>query len=153
MNREKKILESVLNECKKHLARMEYAYSKVSSLIPFTGEKIERLSQEEITHIDQYIFRFSKLQDAIGQRLFKTTLKFLGEEIENKAFIDIFNRLEQLEIVENYLLWQELRIIRNEASHEYGDNNQELAEKLTMLFNAKDSLKNYLEKVIEYLEK
>ncbi|HET8837563.1 MAG TPA: hypothetical protein VFM82_01050 [Flavobacteriaceae bacterium] len=152
MSREMDITKSILEECKMHLARMEYAYSKISFLIPLNGKKIEGLSQEEITHIDQYIFRFSKLQVAIGQKLFKAVLSILGEPVENKAFIDIFNRLEQLGIIENHVLWQELRIIRNEASHEYGEDSHELAEKLTALLNAKDSLKNYLESIVNYLK-
>jgi len=43
---------------------------------------------------DQYIFRFFNLLDAIRQKLFKGLLQFLGEEIYNKPFLYVFNRLE-----------------------------------------------------------
>lgn len=62
--------------------------------MPLTPERYQQLTDAEIEHIDQYLFRFSKLQDAIGERLFKSLLLNLGEEIYNLSFIDVFNRLE-----------------------------------------------------------
>jgi hypothetical protein len=53
------------------------------------------LSDDEVEHVDQFLFRFAKLQDAIGQKLFKTILLFLREDIEEKPFIDILNLKEK----------------------------------------------------------
>ena len=42
------------------------------------------------------------MQDVIGEKLFPALLYFLGEDISKRSFIDIFNRLEQLEIINDY---------------------------------------------------
>lgn len=76
----------------------------------------------------------------------------MGEESYNKVFLDIFNRLEQLGIIEDYDLWKELRIIRNEIAHEYDENKQELIEKINKIISSKIQLEKYLEDVVAYLE-
>lgn len=80
-------------------------------------------------------------------------LLYLGEETYNKPFLDVFNRLEQLEIVEDYDLWNELRIIRNEIAHEYDENKHELIQRLNKIVNSKALLEKYLEDVLDYLKK
>jgi hypothetical protein len=152
MKKEIGILKSVVEECKLHATRLDYAYSNISFLIPFNAKKVERLKAEEISYLDQYIFRFSKLQDALGQKLFKAVLDVLGENFHNKPFLDIFHRLEQLDIVENYPLWQELRVIWNEIAHEYEENPSEMAEKLNEILNGKEALENYLNMVLRYVK-
>ncbi|HET8804145.1 MAG TPA: hypothetical protein VFM72_06165, partial [Aequorivita sp.] len=93
-----------------------------------------------------------KLQDAMGQKLFKAVLNVLGEVVHNKAFIDVFNRMEQLGIIQDYARWQELRIIRNEVAHEYNESKAELAEKLNKIINSKEFLEKYLNDVSQYLK-
>ena len=70
------------------------------------------------------LFRFSKLQDAIGQRLVPLTLSALFEIYEDWGMIDRLNRLEKLGYldVNNWFRWRE---IRNRLSHEYPDNEAE----------------------------
>lgn len=46
-----------------------------------------------------FFSRRTKLQESIGGRLFKAVLLFLEEDVVNRPFIDILNRLEQLEIL------------------------------------------------------
>ena len=150
MKRPELILASVIDECRKHQGRLDYAYTKLLPKVPFTVN--ENLSDEVVASLDQYIFRFSKLQDTIGEKLFKGLLQFLGEETYNKVFLDIFNRLEQLGIIEDYDLWKELRIIRNEIAHEYDENKQELIEKVNKIINSKMKLEKYLEDVVAYLK-
>jgi len=71
----------------------------------------------------------------------------LGEMVVDKSFIDVFDRLEQLEIIENYDKWLELRIVRNELSHEYEDNPEDNAIELNKILNMKDDLLNYFVKI------
>jgi hypothetical protein len=144
-------LNAVLKECEKHLQRLNSAFDKMKIFMPISPEKYQQLNDAEIEHIDQYLFRFSKLQDAIGERLFKSLLLFLGEEVHNKSFIDVFNRLEQLEIIENYDNWMELREIRNELTHEYEDEPSENAEKINKIYLLKDKLARYYLNVEKFL--
>lgn len=153
MKKNQYILKSILKECDKHLKRMNFAYKKISPLFPITKEGISKLNEDEISSIDQIIYRFSKLQDTIGQKLFKAVLNFLDEEVTNKSSIDIFNRLEQLEIIENHEIWKDLRDLRNELAHEYEEDENETAQKLNTLFEKKSDIEKYLNDIHNYLEK
>jgi len=151
LTKEQLILKSILNECEKHLDRMNFAYENISYMFPLDPEKISKLKKEEITFIDQFIYRFSKLQDALGQKLFKAVLINLDEEVNNKSSIDIFNRLEQLEIIKDYDKWKFLRDLRNELAHEYEENK--MADKLNLLFEKKSELEKYFLDIKTYADR
>lgn len=145
-------LERTLRECESHLLRLNSAYSKMQHFMPLTAERYEKLTEDEIEHIDQYLYRFSKLQDTIGERLFKFTLDSLGENTAKKSFIDIFNKLEQLDIVSDYDIWAQLREIRNELTHEYVEDAGENAVRLNKIYKVKDRLALYFEQIMIFLK-
>ena len=106
--------------------------------MPLDSEKYQILSDDEIEHIDHFLFRFAKLQDAIGEKLFVLLLELMHEEnIKNKPFIDILNRLEQLALLGDKNVWLELRKIRNNIAHEYEDKPQKSAESLNAIYMSK----------------
>lgn len=127
-----KLLEAFA-ECARHSRRMLSAYNKVLLIFPLDVDKYRILTDDEIEHIDQMIYRFSKLQDSIGERLFKSVLMFLEEDIKNKPFLDVLNRLEQLMILPSKDEWLKLRKLRNELSHEYSNEDEENVAALNML--------------------
>lgn len=69
---------------------------------------------------DQILFRFMKLQDAMGERLVAATLGALAEPHESWAMRDRLDRLEKLGFLDvtQWLGWRELR---NRLAHEYPD--------------------------------
>ncbi|HKK80987.1 MAG TPA: hypothetical protein VJ909_01990, partial [Prolixibacteraceae bacterium] len=99
-----------------------------------------------ISFIDQFIFRFSKLQDLMGARLFPSILELLAEPVYDKAFIDILNRLEKLHVIESATEWVELRNIRNDIAHEYPASLLERIEGINVLFNNWGKLEQIVEK-------
>jgi uncharacterized protein YutE (UPF0331/DUF86 family) len=147
------ILKKYLKEGEKHSMRLNRAYSNMESFMPLTGESIQSLTEDQIEHIDQYLYRFGKLQDVIGEKLFPTLLNFLGEDISKSSFIDIFNKLEKLEIIQDYDKWVKLRLIRNELAHEYEDEPDSNAERLNQIFNLKNDLERYLNDIKKYLKR
>ncbi len=151
MNKYNLILEQSFNESKKHYLRLNKAFDKIKSLIPLNQDRYLKLNDDEIAFIDQYIFRFSKLQDALGNKLFKAVLMLLGEDLTNKSFIDMFNRLEQLGIIKNYDLWVELRKLRNELAHDYEDDPIETSEKINKVFDKKDVLEKFFIDIERFL--
>ena len=74
LNLENLKLEKILKECGKHLQRINEAYSDMSTFMPLTAAKYENLSKDDVQAIDQYLFRFSKLQDSMGEKLFRVLL-------------------------------------------------------------------------------
>jgi hypothetical protein len=59
------------------------------------------LEEEQIEHIDQFIYRFTKLQDSMATRLLPAISSWLETDPGPKAFLDILNRLEQLKMWDN----------------------------------------------------
>ncbi len=139
--------------CEIHFKRMEFARSKVEGVIPLTTENYYKIEDEAVSFIDQYIFRFSKLQDVIGARLFPLTLEALAESVGGKPFIDILNRLEKLEVIDSTLSWIQLRKIRNDVTHEYPALISEKIEGINLLFENLEEMKRIISRCRSILEK
>ncbi len=153
MNIYKEKIVKIFSECDKHILRINSSSYKMKPVMPLDKEKYIHLSEDEIEHIDQFLFRFSKLQDAMGQKLFKTVLLLLDEKIENKPFIDILNRLEKLELLNDANVWRELRDARNELAHNYEDEPEEAAMIINKLYDKKDVLIKIYTHIKIYTEK
>jgi len=151
MNAELERLKKILYECQKHIQRIDSSATKMSPFMPLTKSRYDCLNEDEIEHIDQFLFRFSKLQDAIGQKLFKTILLVLKEDIENKPFIDILNRLDKLELIPDVETWMELRNIRNSLAHEYEDNSEEISKIINKIYEQKDILKSFFYTIYDFV--
>jgi hypothetical protein len=126
-------LKEALHICEIHSQRMNYALQKVEKHFPLDVNKYKELSFDDLSYLDQLIFRFSKLQDSMGNRLFTSILQNLGEDIEGKPFIDLLTRLEKLNLIQNHKEWFTLRETRNLVTHEYPFFTPEIIEGLNLL--------------------
>jgi len=131
--------DKVINECDKHLKRLNYASNQLKKVFPLTEKSYENLSEDNIQDIDQLLYRFSKLQDTIGEKLLKITISLYEENIEQFTFIDILNKLEKRDILLTQD-WKMLRGIRNELSHNYDDNPYESSILLNKVYSKQDIL-------------
>lgn len=145
--------QKIINECDKHILRMNSAYKKIAAALPLDKDKYINLNEDEVAHIDQYLFRFAKLQDAMGQRLFKSILQELEEEIENLPFIDLLNRLEKLTILESTQQWLELSKIRNILSHTYEDDPEEMSIAINDILDKKQTIEKIYHQLIKYIKR
>jgi len=138
-----------LQECRIHYERLKIALQELEKRYSFvlSMQSYEKLLENihDVAFSDQVIYRFSKLQDTMGAKLFKSLLLYQGENVD-KPFLDILNQLEKMEIVE-VEEWFEIRDLRNEISHDYGNDMQKGLEMLNMIYETKDELKNILDAV------
>ncbi len=141
-----------------HFERMQFAYSKIQSFFPLNMEGYLKITDEELSFFDQFIYRFSKLQDAMGAKLFTSVLINLGEDTIGLPFIDIVQKLEKLQIIESAEEWFKLREIRNILTHEYPFHKQEIVDDLNLLFDHYNTmisvwkgLENYILSKFSYL--
>lgn len=137
-------LTSSLQKCQIHQQRLQYAVSQTEELFPFERETYQILNDAQIGNIDQLVFRFTKLQDELGTNTFRYLLVYLQEDIIDKPFRDILNRLEQLKIIESSDMWLALRELRNDLAHEYPLMLDETIDKLNYLYEQLPLLKNIL---------
>ena len=109
--------------------------------------------KEKIKTIDAFIFRFIKLQDFMGDKLFKTLLKSVGEYKDNMALIDCLDKLEKLEIIKTADQWMNYRLVRNKLTHEYSTNQQEMLAGIQLAMLYFEEIKHILETINSYVQK
>ena len=144
-------LSAIINVCKMHNQRMQYAMDFIQGIFPLDSESYRVLTQEQISHTDQLIYRFSQLQDTIGGKLFPLILRGLGEYDQNMPFIDILNRLEKISVIDSAEHWLILRETRNLVTHEYPDNEKEIVEGLNELHKQSQYLSSILDGLMGYI--
>jgi len=137
-------LTTSIQKCELHLKRLNYALNQISGLFPLTGDKYNNFSEATVGNIDQLVFRFTKLQDEIGNSTFRLLLEYLKEDVADKPFRDILNMLERLKIIDSSDTWLTLREIRNDLTHEYPMMIYETIEKLNQLFQQVPTLEQIL---------
>lgn len=76
---------------------------------PLTEQELECLGKARRRLLDQFAYRYTCLQDDMGNKLFPACLQALGEDGKKMAAIDRFNRLEQLGWLTSTDEWMELR--------------------------------------------
>jgi hypothetical protein len=146
-------LNTSIQKCSIHISRLHYATSQVTGLFPLTYAEYCIFSEATIGNIDQLIFRFTELQDEIGNNTFRFLLAYLQEDIADKPFRDILNILERLNIIESADTWLSLRELRNDLTHEYPELIDETIDKLNHLYLQLPLLENILSIIKAQVEK
>ena len=88
-------LYPAINECRQHQLRLHTAWEDAVTFAPIKENSAEEFTDEQVRTLDQPIFRFGKLQDAIGMRLLPVTLQLVQEWRDNEPFLDKLNRAEK----------------------------------------------------------
>jgi hypothetical protein len=126
-------LTETLAICDLHHQRMMFAWESIKQYFPLTEIKFRQITPIELALLDQLIYRFSKLQDSMGSRLFKQLLQMLEEDVSGLPFIDILYKLEKLNLLDDAKDWIALRQTRNTISHEYPFLMEVQMEELNLL--------------------
>lgn len=139
MNRQEIIdlkLNPALKECEQHRLRLHGAWQEATLFEPIKGLSAGDFTDEQVRTLDQLIFRFGKLQDAIGTRLLPAILQLVQEWHDNEPFLDKLNRAEKLGILPSVEQWQLLRELRNQTAHEYPDQPELVRANLRRLISS-----------------
>jgi hypothetical protein len=73
-------------------------------------------------------------------------MEVLAEPTNDKAFIDILNRLEKLGIIDSAFSWIQIRKIRDDIAHEYPASLFERIEGINLLFEKLEMLELIIER-------
>uniref|UniRef100_Q3AU95 Uncharacterized protein n=1 Tax=Chlorobium chlorochromatii (strain CaD3) TaxID=340177 RepID=Q3AU95_CHLCH len=132
-------LQEKLRECDRHVEKITIAQEHMRSVLPLTPQVYAQLDDVALSFLDQIVFRYSKLQDTLGDKVFPLLLLATGEEVKRKTFLDILNRLEELELVDR-MTWLQLREARNEVTHDYSSEVGETVDAINAIIVASDTL-------------
>ena len=152
-NTNEKRLVHYFDEAQRHIALISESLEVLEPKIPI--EEYESLNQLERFALNALIFRFSKLQDLIGVKIFRTYLDFSGFETAEKSFFDILKEIEKEGIVD-IDSWSELRELRNKIAHEYPEEIDEMVESINLFIEKSGELvviSNRLEKKFNEIKK
>jgi len=139
-------------ECNKHIEKLKDAQDYLKEIMPLSVEKYLKIDKIQSSFIDQLNFRFSKLQDTIGESILRGILIFSKEDIRKMTFLDILNKLEALEVLDKDE-WLNLREVRNEIAHEYSFNQDEVVDSINLIYNKVDDLILIYNKLLNFIEK
>jgi hypothetical protein len=138
-----------LHECNQHKTRLLRAKKYLEKYMPISKNAYVDFNDTDMGFIDQMIFRFSKLQDTMGEKLFPSLLELMGEEVKSKPFIDRLNRIEELGILYKND-WMDLRKDRNEIAHEYSFNQDEVIDGINVIYNSAGKLIDIYDTFYDY---
>ena len=142
-----------LHECNQHKKRLLIAKEHLKDIMPLNIKAYNHLDEIQMSFVDQMVYRFSKLQDTMGEKIFRAILEFGGEDVKRMTFIDRLNRLEELGFLYKDE-WMQLRKLRNEIAHEYSFNQEEVVENINAVFKKSEDLLRIYEEIYNYcLEK
>lgn len=143
-------IQEKLYECDKHIEKIIIAKNHLKHIMPLSVKGYEQLNDIQISFIDQLNFRFSKLQDTLGEKIMPAILIISKEDVKRKTFIDILNRLEELEIIDKQN-WLNLREIRNSIAHEYSFNAPEVVNSIADIYNNSDDLMQIYQTIKKFI--
>jgi len=130
-----KRLITYFQESKKHIDLIEESLDVLK--LPITD--YENLTQLQRFALNALIFRFSKLQDLIGTKIFRNYLNFSGFNLVDKTFFDILKEIEKEGIID-IDSWDELRELRNKIAHDYPEEIDEMIESINMFIKKSSDL-------------
>lgn len=128
---ERLALQQSMTLCQAHRAALSDALADLAKR-PLQIQDLTNIDKEERRILDQFAYRYTRLQDDMGARLFPAALRALGEDIRPMSVLDRLNRLEQLGWLASADEWIELRRIRNEFTHDYPELAEERFDRLRL---------------------
>ena len=146
-----KKLKLYLEQSHIHINRLLDVLDSLQAIYPLDNDKIENISMENKDKLDVLAFRFSKLQDLLGTKIFREYLIVLQYPIEDKNFLELLTQLDREKIID-IDIWSEFRGIRNDISHDYPFEEDEKIEAINYLIKNVKYLINIIQNIEENLE-
>ena len=125
-----------LKEAKLHIKRLREILKYLKKFYPLDIDSLEEIDRDKL---DAFAFRFAKLQDLLGAKIFREYLESINFPTQDKNFLELLKELDKEGIV-NLDKWAEFKSVRNSIAHDYPYDEDEKIESI-----------NYLIKNIEYL--
>ncbi len=124
-------LKRYIDEANLHIEAINEAYEEIKN-IELNTQTFQKLNKLQKFSYEIIVFRFSKLQDLLGSKLFRAYLDFLGFVTQDLSYYDLLKELENEGILD-IDRWAILRKVRNQISHEYPQEDIEKMEKINLV--------------------
>ncbi len=140
-----------LAECTLHVEVLDESLSDIAKYLPFSANTV--LNKELLRILDQIAYRFTKLQDSMGEKVLPLILVLAQEPISSTAtFVEKLNRLERIGAIPSAEEWKQLRVARNAVAHEYPDDPELRASAINRFLAGAKQLSLLHQFVAQYIE-
>jgi len=134
-----------------HFTRANATHKELLSFVDALS--VDDLSDiEKVKTIDAFLFRFIKIQDLMGNKLFRQVLDGIGEYQDSMSMLDVLDRMEKLALIESADQWMEYRNLRNVLAHEYPDNEDDIIEGIKIAMQVFVAVESCFRHVISYMK-
>ena len=138
--------EDIKKEIDLHFQRVDDILEKVEYFAEFPNFE----DSMQVAIIDSFAFRFSKIQDKMGEKLFPYALDLNMQYKNDMTIIDILNKLEKYNLLDKNE-WVSYRGIRNLLTHEYRENHEEIVAGIKDTLKAYKNIKQIYNKTIDFI--
>jgi len=135
-------LEKYLYEANRHILHIKEAREVLNLPI----RDYDHLPKLEKFALNTLIFRFSKLQDLLGNKIFRTFLDYNNIILAETGFFHILKLLEKEQIID-IDTWSELRELRNTIAHDYPEELTEVLEAINLYISKSNILIDITQKI------
>ena len=142
------MIMDIVDKIRLHQKRLSHALEEIQGWDELVPEMFDDF--EKVKTIDTFIYRFSKMQDMMGDKLFKLFLDEIGEYKESMSLVDVLDKLEKFQIIEDGSEWMMFRKLRNQLMHEYPNNEDEILEGILLAIEAYDKMLMIFDKIVAY---
>jgi len=118
-----------LKEAFLHIDRLKEILIYLESFYPLDYDSLEDI---DLDRLDAFVFRFSKLQDLLGAKIFREYLEEVNFPTQDKNFLILLKELNKEGIID-IDKWAEFRGIRNSIAHDYPYDESEKIEAINYL--------------------
>lgn len=127
-------IASALRECDSHLFWLRRGHAALAGRFPLEETTLKQLAAGDVMQLDQFLYRFIKLQDSLGARLFPALHAWLHDSPGPVAFLDLLASLEKFGAIPSENDWQFFRNLRNNLAHDYPESAGQTVLTLNALF-------------------
>ncbi len=142
------MIDDILNKVELHRQRLRHALVEIREWETLDSKLFEDF--EKVKTVDTFIYRFTKLQDIMGDKLFKVFLDDIGEYRDDMSLLDVLDKLEKFKIIDDAHSWMAYRKLRNQLTHEYPDNEEEVIEGIKIAIEAFEKIENIISNIVDY---
>lgn len=144
------MIKDIIEKINLHKKRAKSALSEIKQWDSLDSDIFEDF--ENIKTMDTFIYRFIKLQDLMGDKLFKAYLDGIGEYRDDMSLVDVLDKLEKFHIIESASFWMECRKLRNQLTHEYPDNEEDVVKGIVIAIEVFDKIEDILNTIISKIK-
>jgi hypothetical protein len=124
---------------------------RIKNFFPILGPDLIDLDIESLDRLDAFRVRFCDLQDAIGNKVFRSLLCLEMESLGTN--LDIINQIEKRGLIASFESWQDIRNIRNLFIHDYLDTLEFKAKMLNAAFEKIGELLFVYNNILNYINR